>query len=327
MKHLLTAMICVFSFAQTIAQTSNLIFFTDGGENFILFVNGVRQNGTPAANVKATGVTGDFVQIKVQFEESGLGELSQGMMVQPGMEMTSIIKKNNKGKLVFRPVSSVPLGQGTESTTTAAASQSSAATSSTSATATTPTESSTVSTTTTTTTTANPANAGTVGVSISDGQGGGINMNVNVNVADVQTQASQTTVVTTTTSSTTSSTSSSSAASSSSTPVASSAPAASSSCTAAMSATDFESAKKAISSKSFADDKMTVSKQILKNNCVSVKQVKGFIELFSYEENRLEFAKLAYPKTVDKGNYYQVNDSFSFSGSISELNAFLESQD
>lgn len=307
-------MVCVFSFTQMMAQTSNLVFFTEAGENFTLFVNGARQNATPAANVKAIGIKGDFVQIKVQFETSGTPELQQGMMLEAGMEMTAMIKKNNKGKYVFRPVSSVPLEQATESANTVATASQPAA-------APTPVESSTVSTTTTTT--AGPANTGNVGVNISDGQGGGFNMNVNVNVNDAQTQASQTTVVTTTTSSTTSSTSSPATSS----PAASAPAASGSNCATPMSSSDFESAKKAINGKSFAEDKMIVSKQILKSNCVSVKQVKGIMELFSYEENKLEFAKLAYPKTVDKGNYYQVNDSFSFSGSITELNAFLESQD
>lgn len=308
MKHLLTMMICVCCLTQIMAQKSDLIFFSEGGENFILFVNGVRQNATPAANVKAEGVKVDFAQIRIQFESSGIPEVQQAIPIEPGMEMTSIIKKNNKGKYVLRPVSSVPLDESNTSTGTTAMAQSPA-----------PTESVTTNTVTTTTTASDnvPASGSSVGINVSESQTG-VNMNVNINVNDVQSQMSTTeTTVTTTTSSTTSSSSS-----------AQPAPATSSNaCATAMSSSDFETAKKAISSKSFSDDQMTVSKQILKSNCLSVTQVRGIMELFSYEENKLEFAKLAYPKTVDKGNYYQVNDSFSFSASITELNKFLEAQE
>ncbi|MCX7728498.1 MAG: DUF4476 domain-containing protein [Bacteroidia bacterium] len=44
------------------------------------------------------------------------------------------------------------------------------------------------------------------------------------------------------------------------------------------------------------------------------------MKLFSFEETRLEFAKYAYSKVIDKENYYQVNDAFQFENSIEELN-------
>ena len=91
-----------------------------------------------------------------------------------------------------------------------------------------------------------------------------------------------------------------------------------------MSTNDFTSAKKSINSKSFAEDKMTLAKQVLRANCVSTDQVVEIMSLFSFEENKVEFAKAAYDKTTDKGNYYKVNDAFTYSSSINELNEFLE---
>jgi hypothetical protein len=45
--------------------------------------------------------------------------------------------------------------------------------------------------------------------------------------------------------------------------------------------------------------------------------------LFTFENNRLDFAKFAYAYTFDTGNYYLVNDAFTFETSIDELNAYI----
>lgn len=97
-------------------------------------------------------------------------------------------------------------------------------------------------------------------------------------------------------------------------------------CSAAMSATDFSEAKKTISSKGFEDTKLQTAKQVVKNNCLNTNQVTEIIKLFGFEETKLDFAKLAYDKTVDKNNFYKIGDSFSFSSSVDELNKFLDSK-
>ena len=45
--------------------------------------------------------------------------------------------------------------------------------------------------------------------------------------------------------------------------------------------------------------------------------------LFVFESNKLEVAKSAYRKTVDKQNYYQLNDALTFSSSKEELARFI----
>jgi hypothetical protein len=45
--------------------------------------------------------------------------------------------------------------------------------------------------------------------------------------------------------------------------------------------------------------------------------------LFSFEGTRLDFAKFAYGRTYDIGNYYMVNDAFTFETSIDELNDYI----
>jgi hypothetical protein len=45
--------------------------------------------------------------------------------------------------------------------------------------------------------------------------------------------------------------------------------------------------------------------------------------MLSFESTRLDFAKFAYTYTLDKENYYMVNNAFSFSSSVAELNNFI----
>lgn len=90
-----------------------------------------------------------------------------------------------------------------------------------------------------------------------------------------------------------------------------------------MSPEDFASAKASISSKSFEDSKLTLAKQIAASNHLTSKQVKEIMQLFSFEDSKLDFAKYAYKYVYDPNNYYIVNDAFTFSSSIDELNEFI----
>lgn len=297
------------------SQNSNLIFFTEGGEKFTLYVNGVKSNTEPLANVKVEDINMEMAQIRVVFETPGAPELKSAMYIERGMEMTSMIMKNNKGKYVFRPSGSVPVSQSKPSGETIAIKQAA------------PvgdinTNSGTTTTTTTSTSTGTViAPAGNVvDVNVTDGASG-VSMNINMNVDGIQ----QTTGTTMTTTSVTTSGSYSESSTAQKTQ-ANDAPVVREGCTTPMSSSDFGKAKQSIVNKSYSEEKMTIFNQILRANCVSVSQVIGFMELFTYEADKLTAAKNAYKKTVDKGNYYQVNDAFTYSASVTELNAFLENQ-
>ena len=86
---------------------------------------------------------------------------------------------------------------------------------------------------------------------------------------------------------------------------------------------DFQSMKQSIASKTFEDTKLQVAKQILNNNCLTSSQVKEIMMIFTFEDSKINFAKYAYGYTFDIGNYYKVNDAFTFSSSIDELNDYI----
>jgi hypothetical protein len=83
--------------------------------------------------------------------------------------------------------------------------------------------------------------------------------------------------------------------------------------------------KKSVGSKTFEDSKLTVSKQVINNNCLLADQVREIMMLFTFEDSKLDFAKYAYGRTYDLGNYYKVNDAFTFESSIDDLNSYINS--
>jgi hypothetical protein len=93
-----------------------------------------------------------------------------------------------------------------------------------------------------------------------------------------------------------------------------------------MSPSDFSSLKQTIASKTFEDTRMTIAKSVLGDRCVISDQVKELCSLFTFEENKLEIAKFAYQRTYDIGNYFKVNDVFTFESSIEELNDYIRAR-
>ena len=90
-----------------------------------------------------------------------------------------------------------------------------------------------------------------------------------------------------------------------------------------MDESQFSDAMRSVSSKSFDDDKLTMATQITGSNCLTAEQVKRMMMELDFEDTKLEYAKFAYDKTFDIGNYYKLNDAFDFSSSIDELNEYI----
>jgi hypothetical protein len=93
----------------------------------------------------------------------------------------------------------------------------------------------------------------------------------------------------------------------------------------AMDGRTFDEAKRSISNSSFDDTKLSTAKTILANNFVTTNQVIEICNLFSFEDRKLAFAKYAYSRTVDPGNYFMVGNAFTFDSNKRALNEFISS--
>ena len=90
-----------------------------------------------------------------------------------------------------------------------------------------------------------------------------------------------------------------------------------------MSAREFDQVKESLRKEWFENNRMSSAKFILERNNITTAQVKDLMSLFSFENNKLEIAKLAYRKTVDQRNYFQVMEALTFSSSKEELARFI----
>jgi hypothetical protein len=91
----------------------------------------------------------------------------------------------------------------------------------------------------------------------------------------------------------------------------------------AMDAYSFDRLKSSIACKTFESTKLVVAQQAASGNFFTSCQVAELLSLFTFESTKIEFAKCAYSRTVDKQMYFLVNDAFTFSSSVDELNAFI----
>jgi len=314
LRQLAFAILLLLCGSKGFSQISNAVIFTENGEKFTAILNGLRQNEKPETNVKIEGLNANFYKMKVIFDDPALGQKNFNINIEPGTETTYIIKKNNKNEYVLRPMSTVPVAQAppTNSSTTVVVYNPDAEPY---------TGETTVTQQTTTTTSSDVPNGGvSMGINVNDA-GGNFSMNVS-GYDGATTTSQQTTTVTTTTTS--------SAGTPATPPVHQhtayvpgyNGPVG---CDVPMQHGDFDSMKGSIQSKSFEESKLTLAKQVINSNCLLSAQVKEIMQLFTYEDSKLDFAKYAYGRTYDIGNYYKVNDAFTFETSIDELNAYINS--
>lgn len=87
---------------------------------------------------------------------------------------------------------------------------------------------------------------------------------------------------------------------------------------------DYEEAYQLISKESFDSSKLTIAKQVISSNPMSANQILAICKLFSFENNKLDFAKYAYPYCVEQNKYYLLNEAFSYESTKRELNEFIK---
>lgn len=310
MKKIYLSLLATLSTIASYAQTSNLVVFSDEGKKFYLVINGRQVNDQSLSNVRVTDLDGDYVHARVVFEDKRDPSVEKKiLLLSQGNEVTYVLKKNKKGETVFRSYSEVPLSmvpaqianQPTLSYSTAASNDESVNKS----------EYSTTSTTTTTT--------GATGILGANVNIGGVNMNVTIQDNGTMLNGSSTTTTSTYSTTTTNTNANTNTQYNNSNNENTNY---SNDCVNGMSETELREAKKSISSSTFADTMENTFKQIVSNKCVTTKQVKQMLQLFTFEESKLDMAKYAYGYVADPANYYSVNDIFTHSSSKDELSEY-----
>jgi hypothetical protein len=303
------------------AQNSNAVLFTENGERFQVVLNGVIQNTAPSTNVKLTDLSAPNYKMKILFEDKALGEIDKNLFLEAYAENTFNIKRKSNGEWVVRVLSITPLAQ-LPPAPQAVPNQNVVVYHTTPV----PVPPPSTTTTTTTTTYNDPLYNDNVNINLGIN---GLGLNMNVNGTGTGTTTSQTTTTYSTTTVTTPP------------PVYNTPPPTTTTvivqepvyvmpgysgptgCPYPMSPQDFAGIKSSIMSKSFESTKLEIAKQVLGQRCMTAGQVSEIIRVFDFEATKLDFAKFAYGRTYDIGNYYMVNDVFDFESSISDLNGYI----
>lgn len=90
-----------------------------------------------------------------------------------------------------------------------------------------------------------------------------------------------------------------------------------------MNSADFSKAKETLRREWFENTRLETAKQIIDQNNFTSQQAKEIVLLFTFENNRLDIARYAYGKTVDKGNYFIMNDAFAFNSNKEKLSEYI----
>ncbi len=89
---------------------------------------------------------------------------------------------------------------------------------------------------------------------------------------------------------------------------------------------EFESLKSSVIQQHFTDTRMGIIRQAVRGRSLTTAQDIELIRLFSFEQDKVKLAKFLYDFTSDGQNYFKINNLFSFSTSVDELNKYLSTK-
>ena len=305
----------------------HLTIFSEDGDPFYLILNGERQNDQPETNIRVEELVQPHYNAKIIFEDKTIQEISKnflqiadvdGIMMDVTYKIRKDKKNPTKAKLNF--FSMIPVVQGfvapsntyvtrfghpgprqvvVQQPAQVVVQQ--------------PAVVGGTVTQTTTTTTTGMGGGVSAGVSI-----GGIGVNVNINDGMMGGMT-----VTETTTTTTSMGGNQTVIVDQGAPVAVGNPCFSGR---PMNQNNFNSALQSIRNQGFDDTRLRTAQQIATSNCLNTNQIVEICKIFGFEETKLTFAKFAYDSCTEPNNYFKVNNVFSFSSSVDELNDYIMSR-
>ncbi|MFM6964887.1 MAG: DUF4476 domain-containing protein [Sphingomonadales bacterium] len=334
---------------------SNLSVFNNSGQPFYVVLNGIRQNSKPETNVQVSQIKNGSYAVKVIFADGKTPDIDKNFMIDAPYDITTrIVFKKGKGKLqlmgmepthgviqeavVYRPNDAanysdavVNMNVNVSETTPASVQTSNSTNSNT--------------TTTTTTTTTNgtiPDENVNLNMNLSVG-GVNLNLNANANGSGLGTSATVTETTTSTISTSSTTTTSSNSVSTNTgmnqttnnmsnqvnaniqmngnsqlQPVDHSSRV---NCTKTMNR--LEAFKTELQDQSFEEDRLEALKLAMKTTCLTTAQAEQLLDLFTFDENRLEVAKYLADRLTDRDNAGALAKKLTFDSNKMEYRRYI----
>jgi hypothetical protein len=100
MKNIFTLLVLLLT-CSVGAQTSNLVIFNNGGQQFFVVLNGVKQNAIPKTNVRVEGLQPAAYDVKLIFADGKTGDINKKVYLEPNLEYSTrvVIKSAKKRSL------------------------------------------------------------------------------------------------------------------------------------------------------------------------------------------------------------------------------------
>lgn len=113
---LLTTAVCIIAILYTQAKPTNpkdipskITIYTEDGEKFVLYVNGIKQNTSPLSKVDVNNLKGAIVKVNAVFANPALAPVAKSIM-RMAKDCEYAIEKNKKGEYVINMKTAGTLG-------------------------------------------------------------------------------------------------------------------------------------------------------------------------------------------------------------------------
>ncbi len=94
----------------------------------------------------------------------------------------------------------------------------------------------------------------------------------------------------------------------------------------AISDADFNDRMNSAKKASFDRDKIAKIKQLFEAEYLNTNQVGSMMKIFAFDDDKMDVAKWCYKRTIDKKNYFKVEDQFSFDRYKKDLGDWVSKQ-
>jgi hypothetical protein len=94
----------------------------------------------------------------------------------------------------------------------------------------------------------------------------------------------------------------------------------------AISTADFNDRLNAVKNASFDRDKISKIKQVYDEEYLTTNQVGELVKIFSFDDDKMSVAQWCYKRTIDKKNYFKVQDHFTFDRYKKQLGDWVSKQ-
>jgi len=86
---------------------------------------------------------------------------------------------------------------------------------------------------------------------------------------------------------------------------------------------EFERLQETVKKTPFADDKKTAFRAVMRGSYLTVDQLRLLLKQFVFNDDKLDWAMMAYPYTADQKEYYRLREDFTFITTQNKFDEFV----